>query len=60
MNYSDCKGQPKKQEDNARRKKVKEEEAGSGNQAQTVSIMVLDQITKFIYLLDGSLSEGNI
>jgi hypothetical protein len=29
-------------------------------QAQTVLTLVLDQITKFIYCLDGSLGEGNI
>jgi hypothetical protein len=31
MNTSDSKEQPKKQEDVARRKEVKEEDAGSGN-----------------------------
>jgi hypothetical protein len=29
-------------------------------QAQTVSTLSLEQITKFIYRLDGSLGEGNI
>jgi hypothetical protein len=31
MNTSNCKEQPQKQEDVARRKVVKEEEAGTGN-----------------------------
>jgi hypothetical protein len=44
---------------------VKEEEAGSRKQevetqAQTVLILGLDQITRFIYRLDGPLGEGNI
>jgi hypothetical protein len=65
MDTSYCKEYSKKQGDVARRKKVKEEEAGSGN-SSTDSVrqcrllnLGLDQITKFIYQLDGSLGEGN-
>ena len=31
-----------------------------GDQAQTVLTLGLDQITKFIYPLDGPLGEGNV
>ena len=31
-----------------------------GDQAQTVLTLGLDQITKFIYRLDGPLGEGNV
>jgi hypothetical protein len=39
---------------------LKEEEAGIENQAQTVLTLALDQITKFVYRLDGLLGEGSI
>jgi hypothetical protein len=51
------------QEDVAGRKEVKEKEAGSRKQktqAQTVLTLGLDQITKFVYRLDGPLVEGNV
>jgi hypothetical protein len=46
-------------------KELKEEGAGSRKQevetqAQTVFTLALEQITKFIYRLDGTLGEGNI
>lgn len=31
-----------------------------GDQAQTVLTLGLDQITKFVYRLDGPLGEGNV
>jgi hypothetical protein len=66
MVTSYCKEQPKKQEDVVRGKKVKEEEGRRGRkkevetQAQTVLTLGLDQITKFVYCLDGPLDEGNL
>jgi hypothetical protein len=55
------------QEDVAWRKEVKEEEAGgrkqeagSGNSSTDSVHSGLDQITKFIYRLDGPLGEGNV
>jgi hypothetical protein len=48
VDTSNCKEQPKKQEDIARRKEV------------TVLTLGLDQITKFVYHLDEPLGEGNI
>jgi hypothetical protein len=65
MDTSYCKEQPKMQEDDARRKEVKEEEAGSRkwklkHRQHKVLTLGLDQITKFIYFLDGSLGEGNV
>jgi hypothetical protein len=53
------------QEDDSRRKKVKEEEVGSKKwklkhrQCRLLNLG-LDQITKFVYRLDGPLGEGNI
>jgi hypothetical protein len=53
------------QEDDAGRKEVKEKEAGSRKQevetqAQTVLTLGLDQITKFIYRLDGPLGKDDL
>jgi hypothetical protein len=55
------------QEDVAGRKELKEDNAGRRNrkkevetQAQTVLTLALDQITKFVYRLDGPLDEGNV
>jgi hypothetical protein len=65
MDTSFCKEQPKKQEDVARRKKVKEEKAGrrkwklKHRQCKLLSLD-LDQITEFIYRLDGPLDEVNV
>jgi hypothetical protein len=60
MDTLNCKEHTKKHEDVARRKKVKEEYAGSGN-SSTVSVNSgLDQITKFKYRLDGPLDEDNV
>jgi hypothetical protein len=42
-------------EEGSERKKRKEEET----QAQTVLTLALDQITKYIYHLDGTLGENN-
>jgi hypothetical protein len=39
---------------------VKDKEAGNEKKEQKVLILGLDQITKFIYRLDGPLGEGNI
>jgi hypothetical protein len=65
MDTSNCKEQPKNQEDVARNKEVKEEEAGSmkwklKHRQCKVLTLGLDQITKFIYWLDGPLGEGNV
>jgi hypothetical protein len=54
MDTSNCKEQPKNQEDVARNKEVKEEEAGSmkwklKHRQCKVLTLGLDQITKFIY-----------
>jgi hypothetical protein len=46
----------RKEADAGRRSRKKEVET----QAQTVLTLGLDQITKFIYRLDGPLGEGNI
>jgi hypothetical protein len=66
---------PKKQEDSARKKEVKEEKKWRKNiqevetQAQTVPdsarqcrllTLGMEQITKFIYRLDGPLGEDNV
>jgi hypothetical protein len=40
-----------KQEDDVRRKEVKEEEAGNGNPGRGIFNYGLDQITKFVHLL---------
>jgi hypothetical protein len=53
------------QEDDAGSKEVKEEGAGRRkwklkHRQCKVLILDLDQITKFIYRLDGSLGEGNV
>jgi hypothetical protein len=50
-------------EDVAGRKEVKEERGRKQEvetQAQTVLTLGLDQITKFVYRLDGPLGEGNV
>jgi hypothetical protein len=65
MDTSNGKEEPKKQEDVARRKEVKEEEAGRRkwklkHRQSKVLTLGLDQITKFVYHLDGLLIEGNI
>jgi hypothetical protein len=65
MDTSYCKELPKMQEDVAERKEVKEEEAGRRkwklkHRQCRVLILGLDQITKFVYRLDGPLVEGNI
>jgi hypothetical protein len=64
MDTSYSKEQPKMQEDVAGRK---EEDAGRRSrkkevetEAQTFLTLGLDQITKFMYCLDGPLGEGNI
>jgi hypothetical protein len=46
----------RKEEDAGRRGRKKEVET----QAQTVFTLGLDQITKFVYRLDGPLGEGNL
>jgi hypothetical protein len=46
----------RKKEDAGRRIRKKEMET----QAQTVLTLGLDQITKFVYCLDGPLGEGNV
>jgi hypothetical protein len=47
-----------------RKGEAEEQKAGRkmevGDQAQTVLTLGLDQITKFIYRLDGPLGEGNV
>jgi hypothetical protein len=53
------------QQDDARRKEVKEEDAGRRkwklkHRQYQVLTLGLDQITKFIYRLDGPLGEGNV
>jgi hypothetical protein len=63
MDTSSCIYQPKRQEDVATRNEVKEEETGSRNSSTdsvTVLTLGLDQITKCIYCLDGTLGEDNI
>jgi hypothetical protein len=60
MHTSYCKEQPKMQEDFGRRKVVKEEEAVKRkwklkHRQRKVLTLGLDQITKFIYRLDGPL-----
>jgi hypothetical protein len=53
------------QEDVAGRKEVKEEETGRRkwklkHRQHRVLTLGLDQITKFVYRLDGHLGEGNV
>jgi hypothetical protein len=61
MDTSNCKKQPKKQEDVAKRKEVKDRKKQKVEiQAQTVLNLGMDQITKFVYYLDGPLGEGNV
>jgi hypothetical protein len=53
------------QEDVERRKEVKEEEAGRRkwklkHTQCSLLTLGLDQITKFVYRLDGPLGEGNV
>jgi hypothetical protein len=65
MDTSYCKDQPKMQEDVARRKEVKEGDAGSSKwklkhrQCRLVTLGP-DQITKLIYCLDEPLGDDNI
>jgi hypothetical protein len=47
------------QEDDEGRKEVKEVKEVK-TQAQIVLTLGLDQITKFVYCLDGTLGEGNV
>jgi hypothetical protein len=56
MDTSNDKEKSNKQEDDAGRKKVKEEDAG----IMKWKPLGLDQITKFIYRLDGTLGKRNI
>jgi hypothetical protein len=65
MDTSYCTEQPKMQEDVAGRNEVKKEEAGRRkwklkHRQCTVLTLGLDQITKFVYRLDGPLGEGNV
>jgi hypothetical protein len=65
MDTSNGKEEPKIQEDVAGRKEVKEEDAGRRkwklkHRQCKVLTLGLDQITKFVYRLDGPLGEGNI
>jgi hypothetical protein len=65
MDTSSGKEEPEMQDDDAGRKEVKEEGARNKKkevetQAQTVLTLGLDQITKFVYRLDGPLGEGNV
>jgi hypothetical protein len=65
MDTSYCKEEPKMQKDVAGRKEVKEEESGSmkwklKHRQCKVITLGLDQITKFVYRLDGPLGEGNV
>jgi hypothetical protein len=65
MDTSYCKEQPKMQGYIAGRKEVKEEEAGKRKwklkyRQLKVLTLGLDQITEFIYRLDGLLGEGNV
>jgi hypothetical protein len=65
MDNSYCKEQPKMQEDVAGRKEVKEEGTGRRkwklkHRQCTVLTLGLEQITKFVYRLDGPLGEGNV
>jgi hypothetical protein len=60
MDTSNCKEQPRKKEDVARRKVVKEEEPGS-RKSSTISVNSGSGTDyQFIYHLDGPLGEGNI
>jgi hypothetical protein len=65
MDTSYCKNQSKMQEDVAGRKEVKEEGAGRRkwklkHRKCEVLTLGLDQITKFVYRLDGPLGDGNV
>jgi hypothetical protein len=65
MDTSYCKEQTNDKEDVAGRKEVKEEEIGSRkwklkHRQWRLLTLGLDQITKFVYRLDGSLCEGNV
>jgi hypothetical protein len=65
MDTSNGKEEPKMQEDVAGRKKVKEEVAGRRkwklkHRQCKVLTLGLDQITKFVYRLDGPLGESNV
>jgi hypothetical protein len=65
MDTSSGKEKPKMQEDDAGRKEVKEEGAGrrkwklKHRQCRLLTLG-LNQITKFVYRLDGPLGEGNV
>jgi hypothetical protein len=60
MDISYCKEQPKMQEDFTRKKEVKKVKKEVETQSHTVLTLGLDQITKFIYRLDGPLGKSNI
>jgi hypothetical protein len=62
MDTSSGKEEPNMQEDVAGRRKwrKKSRKKEVETQAQTVLTLGLDQITKFVYRLDGPLGEGNI
>jgi hypothetical protein len=66
MDTSYSKEEPKIQEDVAGRKEVKEEESGRRkkwklkHRQHKMLTLGLDQITKFVYRLDGPLGEGNV
>jgi hypothetical protein len=65
MRTSYFKEQPKKQEDVARRKELKEEDARNRkwklkHRQCRLLTLGLDQITKFLYHLDWILGEGNV
>jgi hypothetical protein len=65
MDASSGKEEPKKKGYIARRNKVKEEETRSRkwklkHRQCRLLTLGLDQITKFVYRLDGPLGEGNV
>jgi hypothetical protein len=65
MDTSNDKEEPKMQEDVAGRNEVKEEGAGRRkwklkHRQCWLLTLGLDQITKFVYRLDGPLGEGNV
>jgi hypothetical protein len=65
MDISNGKEYPKMQEDVAGRKEVKEEGAGRmksklKHRQCIVLTLALEQITKFVYRLDGPLGEANV
>jgi hypothetical protein len=65
MDTSNGKALPKMQEDLTGRKPVNKEEAGNRkwklkHRKCRLLTLGLDQITKFVYRLDGPLGEGNV